>query len=58
MDKDEFGKRLDQTGLTLTDQQKAGLLEAYPLFAALVARATAPLPREAEPSVIFMPEVR
>ncbi len=53
-----FGLILDQTGLSLTDAQKAVLFDAYPLFRATVARAAAPLPREAEPSVIFMPDIR
>ena len=32
MEKSEFGKLLDQTGLTLTDAQKSVLFEAYPMF--------------------------
>jgi hypothetical protein len=55
---DAFRTALDETGLTLTDAQKDALFAAYPLFQAMVARATAPMPREAEPSVIFTPEVR
>ncbi len=39
-----FGSRLDRAGLTLTDAQKSALFEVYPLFQAMVARATAPLP--------------
>ncbi len=58
MGKDEFNTLIDQTGLTLTDQQKSTLLEAYPMFQAMVARATPPLPREAEPAHIFVPEVK
>jgi len=58
MDKSEFGMLLDQTGLTLTVAQKSVLFEAYPMFQAMIARATPPMPREAEPSVIFVPEVR
>jgi hypothetical protein len=53
-----FGRMLDQTGLSLTDAQKAVLFGAYPMFQATVARATAPLPREAEPCVVFTPDVR
>jgi hypothetical protein len=49
---------LDETGLRLTEAQKAVLFAAYPLFQAMVVRATAPMPREAEPSVTFTPEVR
>jgi hypothetical protein len=53
-----FGRMLDQTGLSLTDAQKSVLFEAYPMFQAMLARATAPLPREAEPAVVFGPDVR
>jgi hypothetical protein len=58
MDKSAFGTLVDQTGLTLTDEQKSGLFEVFPLFQAMIARATPPMPREAEPSLIFMPEVK
>jgi hypothetical protein len=58
MDKAEFGTLVDRTGLTLTNEQKATLFAVYPMFQAMVARATPPMPREAEPSVIFQPEVR
>jgi hypothetical protein len=58
MDRHEFDTLLDQAGLALTELQKTALFEAYPMFQALVARATPPMPREAEPSVIFDPEVK
>jgi hypothetical protein len=58
MDKNEFSTLVDRTGLTLTDAQKSALFEAYPLFQAMIARATPALPREAEPSAMFVPEVR
>ena len=58
MDKQAFGSMIDRSGLTLSDTQKSALFAAYPLFQAMVARATPPLPREAEPAVIFSPEVR
>jgi hypothetical protein len=58
MNKEEFSKLVDQTGLTMTDQQKSVLFAAYPMFRAMVDRATPPMPREAEPSVIFVPEVK
>jgi hypothetical protein len=58
MEKIEFGRLLDQTGLMLTEAQKSVLFEAYPMFQAMIARATPPMPREAEPSVIFVPEVK
>jgi hypothetical protein len=56
MNEDSFGALVDQTGLVLTAEQKAVLFKAYPMFQAMVARATPPMPREAEPSLIFVPE--
>jgi hypothetical protein len=56
-DRETFGRIIDRSGLVLSDAQKSVLFEAYPMFRAMIARATAPLPREAEPSVIFVPEV-
>ncbi len=58
MDEAEFATTVDQTGLRLSPQQKAVLFAAYPMFQAMVARATPPMPRENEPSVIFTPEVK
>ena len=58
MDKAEFSTLVDRTGLTLTDDQKATLFAVYPMFQAMVARATPTMPREAEPALIFQPEVR
>ena len=53
-----FEVLLTQTGLPLTDEQKHALYEPYALVEAMAALVTKPLPREAEPSHIFMPEVR
>lgn len=58
MDKQEFSTLVDHSGLTLSDEQKSVLFAAYPMFQAMVARATPPMPREAEPSVIFTPEMK
>jgi hypothetical protein len=58
MDKTAFSTLIEQTGLSLTDDQKATLFAVYPLFQAMVARATPPMPREIEPSVMFTPEVK
>jgi hypothetical protein len=58
MGKEEFSTLVDQSGLTLTDGQKSVLFAAYPMFRAMVDRATPNLPREAEPSVMFQPEVK
>lgn len=54
----EFDTLIAQTGLPLNDAQKAELHAAYPLLQALVATVIAPMPREAEPAVIFLPEVK
>ena len=56
--KEIFGGMLDRSGLTLTNDQKSVLFEVYPLFQAMISRATAPMPREIEPSVVFSPEVK
>jgi hypothetical protein len=58
MDKNAFAALVDQTGLKLSDDQKATLLAVYPMFQAMVARATPPMPREIEPSAMFTPEVK
>lgn len=58
MNETEFGKLVDQTGLKLTGDQKLALLKVYPMFQAMVARATPAMPRETEPSVMFSPEVK
>ncbi len=57
-DQDGFGGMLDRSGLSLTAAQKTALFEVYPMFQAMIARATPTMPREAEPSVVFVPEVR
>jgi hypothetical protein len=56
--KEEFSTLVDQSGLRLTDEQKWVLFAAYPMFQEMVARATPRQPREAEPAVIFVPEVK
>ncbi len=54
----EFSFMLDRSGLVLTDAQKSVLFQAYPLLQTMIARARPDMPREAEPSVIFTPEVK
>jgi hypothetical protein len=56
--KEEFDILVAQTGLPLNDAQKATLLAVYPTLQAMIARVTAPMPREAEPSLTFTPEIR
>jgi hypothetical protein len=53
-----FDALIAQTGLPLSNEQKATLLAVWPMLQELIARATAPMPREAEPALIFVPEVR
>ena len=55
MDRTAFGALVDQTGLKLSDEQKSTLFAAYPMFQAMVVRATPPMPREVEPSAVFVP---
>lgn len=53
-----FDVLVAQSGLTLSDAQKATLRAVYPTLRGLIARVTEPMPRETEPSLIFVPEVR
>jgi hypothetical protein len=52
-----FELLLAQTGLPLSAAQKQELYEPYALVEAMVAHVSKPMPREAEPSLIFIPEV-
>jgi hypothetical protein len=56
--KEAFDIIAEQTGLPLSETQKATLFAVYPTLQAIVARAAAPLPREAEPSLTFTAEIR
>jgi hypothetical protein len=53
-----FDVLLAQTGLPLSREQRHELYEPYALVEAMVALVNKPMPREAEPSLIFIPEVR
>jgi len=53
-----FEVLLAQTGLPLSPEQIQALYEPYALVEAMVALVGKPMPREAEPSHIFLPEVR
>lgn len=55
MNANDFSNLVDQTGLGLTDHQKSVLYAAWPMFQAMMARATPQMPRETEPSVMFQP---
>ncbi len=56
--KEQFDILAAQTGLPLTEAQKATLLAVYPTLQAMMARVAAPMPREAEPSLLFTAEIR
>jgi hypothetical protein len=53
-----FDGLYDSSGLTLTEAQKAMLYQVHPLLRAMIDRATAAMPREAEPALTFKPEVK
>jgi hypothetical protein len=52
----EFGVFFDKAGLPLSATQKETLYQAWPMLQAMIKRATAPMPRSAEPSIVFQPE--
>ena len=52
-----FDVLITQTGLPLSAEQKQALYEPYAMVEAMVLLVTQPLPREAEPALIFNPEV-
>jgi hypothetical protein len=54
----EFEVLVAQAGLPLNPAQKQEIHQAYGLLEAMLARVNTPLPREAEPALIFVPEVR
>jgi hypothetical protein len=53
-----FDALISNTGLPLSAEQKQALYEPYAILEAMVALVSKPMPREAEPSLIFVPEVR
>jgi hypothetical protein len=54
----EFEVLVAQAGLPLSAAQKQEIHQAYGLLEDMLARVNAPMPREAEPALIFVPEVR
>jgi hypothetical protein len=54
----EFEVLVAQAGLPLNAAQKQEIHQAYGLLEGMIARVNSPLPREAEPALIFTPEVR
>jgi hypothetical protein len=57
INKDEFDTLVAQTGLPLDDAQKDMLRTAYPMLETMIARVVAPMPREAEPALIFHADI-
>jgi hypothetical protein len=53
----EFATLVAQTALPLSTEQKATLYDAYWMLEGMIARVNTPMPREAEPAHIFLPEV-
>jgi hypothetical protein len=53
----EFEALCRRNGLVLTAEQRRGIFEGYAYLEAMIARVNTPLPREAEPALIFTPVV-
>ena len=58
MTKDQFDVLVARSGLPLSDAQKATLFGIWPAFSGLLARVSEPMPREAEPALIFQAEIK
>jgi hypothetical protein len=54
----EFDVLVAQAGLPLNPAQKHEIHQAYGLLEDMLARVNTPMLREAEPALIFIPEVR
>lgn len=54
----EFEVLVAQAGLPLNAAQKQEIHQAYGLLESMLAHVNTPMPREAEPALIFVPEVR
>ncbi len=52
---EEFDFLAKRAGLTLSPEQKAEIMGAYPYIASMVERIRTPRGREAEPAHIFVP---
>lgn len=55
-DTKEIGTALERAGIQLTPAELAGIVPGVAIMRAMIARVNAPLPREAEPAVIFRTE--
>jgi hypothetical protein len=53
IDEAELNAMLIRAGLTLTPEQVKAILPGAAIFREMIARVSAPLPREAEPALTF-----
>ena len=54
----DFAILAKETGLPLSPAQIETLRSVYPMLRGMMDSVSAPMPREAEPGLIFLPEVR
>ena len=52
----DFDVLVAQSGLPLNEAQKQEIHQAFGLLEGMLARVNMPMPREAEPALIFVPE--
>jgi hypothetical protein len=52
-----FDAMVAQTGLTLSPEQVNTLYDAYWMLEGMIARVNQPMPVDAEPAHVFLPEV-
>jgi len=52
----DFDVLVAQSGLPLNEAQKQEIHRAFGLLEGMLARVNMPMPREAEPALIFVPE--
>jgi hypothetical protein len=57
IDEAAFDVMMAQTGLSLSPEQINTLYDAYWMLEGMIARVNQPMPLEAEPAHIFLPEV-
>lgn len=58
IDAAELASILARNGITLPAEEVRGLLPGAVIFQSMIARVNAPLPREAEPALVFNVEQR
>ncbi len=58
IDEAELASILARNGINLPAEEVRGLLPGAVIFQSMIARVNAPLPREAEPALVFNVEQR